>query len=312
MTTTAEEARTPEVITRALFIAPVLDLAGHDAVRARDDPPRARSRELHHSAYPQLLLGNAALGTVGELWMLALTVLTALNTFNGGFLVASRFIYAAAREGNLPRQFALLNLNAVPWLAVWHLAGASAVVAAVVFATGHWLLLVAVGAAIESAIYALASVCLLVLRRKETRERPFRLVAGRPLADLRGGAVQCAVPGHRVLGPPQRQPLLGRPDRDHPRTGRAVVVYVMVFVPRLRRRPRRGRPRGRRADPSAHPRPGPHRAPPTGPRRGPRPASRPPRPRLRPATPEQRPAAATPLSGGASQRWRSRSARRRR
>jgi len=30
--------------------------------------------------------------------MLALTVLTALNTFNGGFLVASRFIYAAARE----------------------------------------------------------------------------------------------------------------------------------------------------------------------------------------------------------------------
>ena len=127
-------------------------------------------------------MGKAALGTVGELWMLALTVLTALNTFNGGFLVASRFIYAAAREGTLPRQFAKLNLQAVPWLAVCTLAGVSAVVAAVVFATGQWLLLVAVGAAIESAIYAIASLCLLVLRRRETRERPFRLIAGRPLA----------------------------------------------------------------------------------------------------------------------------------
>ena len=39
-------------------------------------------------------------------------MLTALNTFNGGFLVASRFIYAAARENTLPRQFAKLNLNA--------------------------------------------------------------------------------------------------------------------------------------------------------------------------------------------------------
>ncbi|HEX7610164.1 MAG TPA: amino acid permease, partial [Solirubrobacteraceae bacterium] len=124
----------------------------------------------------------AALGTVGELWMLALTVLTALNTFNGGFLVASRFIYAAAREGNLPRQFAKLNLQAVPWLAVTTLAGVSAVVAAVVFATGQWLLLVAVGASIEAGIYALGSLSLLILRSRETRERPFRLIAGRPLA----------------------------------------------------------------------------------------------------------------------------------
>jgi len=82
------------------------------------------------------------MGTVGELWMLALTVLTALNTFNGGFLVASRFIYAAARENNLPRQFARLNVNAVPWLAVTTLTVVSGIVAAVVFATGQWLLLV--------------------------------------------------------------------------------------------------------------------------------------------------------------------------
>ncbi len=181
VTTTAEEARQPRVITRALFIAPfliwivaTLFVLGLSHLVAFP--------HLHGSAYPQLLLGHAALGTVGEMWMLALTVLTALNTFNGGFLVASRFIYAAARENTLPRAFAKLNLRAVPWVAVTSLAVVSAIVAAVVFATGQWLLLVAVGATIEAGIYAIGSLCLLILRRRETRERPFRLVAGRPLA----------------------------------------------------------------------------------------------------------------------------------
>jgi len=181
VTTTAEEAREPRVITRALFIAPFLIwiVATLFVVGLSHLVPFAH---LHGSAYPQLLLGRAALGTVGEIWMLALTVLTALNTFNGGFLVASRFIYAAARENTLPRAFAKLNLRAVPWVAVMSLAVLSAVVAGIVFATGQWLLLVAVGATIEAGIYALGSLCLLILRRRETRERPFTLVAGRPLA----------------------------------------------------------------------------------------------------------------------------------
>lgn len=181
VTTTAEEARTPPVITRALFIAPVLIwfVATLFSLALAHLVPFAR---LHGSAYPQLQLGRAALGTVGELWMLALTILTALNTFNGGFLVASRFIYAAARENNLPRPFARLNLNAVPWLAVTTLAAISAVVAALVFATGQWLLLVSVGAAIECAIYAIGSFCVLRLRARVERPRPFTLVAGRPLA----------------------------------------------------------------------------------------------------------------------------------
>jgi len=181
VTTTAEEARTPRVITRALFLAPlaIWIVATVFALSLAHLVPEPM---LHGSKFPQLLLGRAALGTLGELWMLALTVLTALNTFNGGFLVASRFIYAAAREGNLPRQFAYLNLRAVPWVAVCSLAVVSAVVAAVVFATGQWLVLVSVGAAIEAGVYALASLCVLVLRRRDLRPRPFRLVAATPLS----------------------------------------------------------------------------------------------------------------------------------
>jgi amino acid transporter len=252
VTTTAEEARTPPVITRALFIAPVLIwiVSSLFALSLAHLVPFAR---VHGSAYPQLLLGQAALGTVGELWMLALTVLTALNTFNGGFLVASRFIYAAAREGNLPRQFARLNLRAVPWLAVTSLAVASAVVAAIVFATGQWLLLVAVGATIEAGIYAIASLCLVVLRRRETRERPFRLVAGRPLAAF--GVVLFSVlfvatgfsdpknAHHFSVGPISVIVILGA----------LSTAYVLLVVPKLRAaaaaRAAAARPRRRPARP---------------------------------------------------------------
>lgn len=181
VTTTAEEARQPVVITRALFIAPLLigTTAIAFSLALQHLVPVAESRG---SAVPQLLLGAAALGTVGQLWMLAVTVLTAINTFNGGFLVASRFLYAAAREGSLPKAFARLNLRAVPWLSVVALAVVSGVLAALVFWTGQWLLLVAVGATLEAGVYAIASYCVLVLRRRETRERPFRLVAAAPLA----------------------------------------------------------------------------------------------------------------------------------
>jgi amino acid transporter len=235
VTTVAEEARRPAVITRALFISPVLVFVASSlfALALTHAVPFHR---FHGSAYPQLLLGQAALGTVGELWMLAATLLTAVNTFNGGFLVASRFIYAAAREGTLPRVFARLNLNAVPWLAVVGLSTASAVVAAVVFATHQWLLLVAVGATIEAGIYALASACVLRLRSRETRERPFRLVAAKPLAAF----------GVVVFGLLALVSAFSDPTNAHrlsllPAGLIAVIVsitagYVLLVLPRVRER----------------------------------------------------------------------------
>ena len=256
VTTTAEEARRPRVITRALFIAPVLIwfVATLFALALSHLVPYAA---LHASAYPQLLLGHAALGTVGEIWMLSLTVLTALNTFNGGFLVASRFIYAAARENNLPRQFAKLNVNAVPWFAVTTLTVVSAIVAAVVFATGQWLLLVSVGAAIECGIYAIAAICLLRLRTRVDRRRPFRLVAGRPMA-LFGAIVFSALfLATAFADPKDSRHFSVLPFGVIAMLGAASTVYVHVAVPRLQRqasaraavaRPRR---RPQRPDPDS-------------------------------------------------------------
>jgi len=248
VTTTAEEARTPRVITRALFIAPIL-IWGVCTLFALAMTHLTSFAAIHHSSYPQLLLGSAALGTLGEAWMLALTILTALNTFNGGFLVASRFIYAAAREGHLPRELASLNVNAVPWLAVASLAGVSALVAALVFATGEWLLLVSVGAAIEAAIYALGALSLLILRRRETRERPFRLIAGRPLAAL-GVVVFSAMFLATALSDPKH------PSRLSPLPLAIILTvtaasagYMTLFAPRLQAaaaaRARVGKPKRR-------------------------------------------------------------------
>ena len=232
VTTTAEEARTPRVITRALFIAPALiwGVATLFSFALAHLVPIGHS---HASAYPQLLLGTATLGTVGELWMFAVTLLTALNTFNGGFLVASRFIYATARDGSLPRPFARLNLQAVPWLAVVTLAGTSAVIAAIVFATHQWLLLVAVGATIEAAIYAVGSWCVLALRRKDLRERPFRLVAARPLATFGLVVFALLAVASGLSDPKDAHRLSVMPLAVIAAIGALSTGYVLLVMPRI-------------------------------------------------------------------------------
>ena len=234
VTTTAEEARRPQVITRALFIAPALIwfVSTLFALALAHLVPYGA---LHGSATPQLLLGTRALGTVGEMWMLALTVLTALNTFNGGFLVASRFMYAAARENNLPRPFAKLNNNAVPWVAVTSLTIISGIVAALVFATGQWLMLVSVGAAIECAIYAVGSFCVVRLRTRVTSERPFRMVFARPLASFGVVLFSALFLATAFADPKNSRHFSAVPFLVIAVLGVVSTLYVALVVPRLQR-----------------------------------------------------------------------------
>jgi len=174
VTTSAEEVRKPESINRGMLIS-IGILCVVCSVAAV-----AMSHTLTHheltSAYPQLYLGIAAIGHSGLWVMAAVTAVTALNTFNGGFITASRFIYGTAREGSLPRQLAHLNDRAVPWVPVVVLGIASAVVALIVAVTHAWQVLVAVGAALEAMIYGVAGFCVLRLRRRQPdTPRPFRL-----------------------------------------------------------------------------------------------------------------------------------------
>ncbi len=173
VTTSAEEVRRPESIGRGMLVAVGLLCIVCAAVTV------AMSHTLTHreltSAYPQLYLGVAAIGHAGLWVMAAVTAVTALNTFNGGFITASRFIYGTAREGSLPRQLAHLNDRAVPWMPVVILGVVSAAVALLVALTHAWQVLVAVGAALEGMIYGVAGFCALRLRRLQPEvPRPFR------------------------------------------------------------------------------------------------------------------------------------------
>jgi amino acid transporter len=174
VTTSAEEVRKPASINRGMLIAlAILCVVCAVATVAMS---HTLSRHELTSAYPQLYLGIAALGHSG-LWVMAgVTAVTALNTFNGGFITASRFIYGTAREGSLPRQLAQLNSRAVPWVPVVVLGVLSAVVALLVALTHAWQVLVAVGASLEGMIYAVAGFCAVRLRAREPDlPRPFRM-----------------------------------------------------------------------------------------------------------------------------------------
>jgi APA family basic amino acid/polyamine antiporter len=181
VTTNAEEVRHPRDIHRGMLIALAVLTVVCSLITV------AMSHVLDHrqlgSAYPQLALGRSAFGQ-GGLWLMAVvTAVTAVNTFNGGFITASRFIYATAREGSLPAALARLNDRAVPWVPVVGLGVVSLVVSLVVEATGSWEVLVAVGAALEGLIYAVAAFCVIRLRsRLPEQPRPFRLPAARLLA----------------------------------------------------------------------------------------------------------------------------------
>ena len=240
----------PPVITRALFIAPHA-LSVHAACSPWPGPPRA-VRPPPRQRLPAVAAGQGGTRNRGRTVDAGADV-TALNTFNGGFLVASRFIYAAAREGNLPRPFARLNLQAVPWLAVTSLALVSAAVAAVVFATGQWLLLVAVGT-IEAGIYAIGSLCVVVLRRRETRARPFRLIAGKPLAMFGIVLFSVLFVATGFSDPKNARHLSVAPISVIVVLASLSTAYVLVVVPRLRAPPP---PPGRRPLAPAAGRPGP-------------------------------------------------------
>ena len=134
VTTNAEEVRDPKHIHRAMLIAVGILFVVCATMTT------AMSHVLTHAQlgtpYPQLALGGRAFGTVGVWFMAAVTAVTALNTFNGGFITASRFVYATAREGSLPPILARLNDRAVPWVPVIGLGVVSFVVSVVVEVVG--------------------------------------------------------------------------------------------------------------------------------------------------------------------------------
>jgi amino acid transporter len=231
VTTNAEEVTEPSIIPRAMLVAIVV-LCVSQAVFAvamgltLDAGQRA-------TAYPQLLVAQEALGHAGMLVMLAVTALTAVNTFNGGFVTMSRFMYAVAREGKLPRSLTRLNDRAVPVVPVWILGISSLVVAGIVAVAGTWAMMVSVCAALEMMIYAAAAYVVWRLRATEPdTARPIRLRGRWPALGfavffgLLGLAASVTVGTETTVTPLVTLLVVFA----------AVTVYVFTYLPRLERR----------------------------------------------------------------------------
>lgn len=139
-------------------------------------PPKTLSSSL----IPQLLVGRAALGPVGFWWMLLVTVVTAGTTFNGSFVSASRLLYAMAREKTLPAWFGKLNNRFVPVNALWVLFSVSVVLAALVFLSRQYQVLIYAGSSLEALMYVVAAWAVLGLKRRmPDAPRTFRLPGGK-------------------------------------------------------------------------------------------------------------------------------------
>ena len=232
VTTNSEEVVKPKIITRAMFIA-IFVLAVSQSIFAV-----AMGLNLgvdgRASAYPQLLVAEQTMGNVGMLLMLAVTALTAVNTFNGGFVTLSRFMYAVAREGKLPRSLTTLNDRAVPVVPVILLGVSSLVLAVVVAITGAWTMIVSMCAALEMMIYATAAFVVFRLRKRQAEvDRPFKLLGGRPVAI----AIMILFGFLAVVS----STTVGKETSATPLITLAVIagivaLYVFLYVPRLEKR----------------------------------------------------------------------------
>lgn len=194
------------------------------------------------ASVPQMLMAEAALGAVGRWWMLFATLLTGVMTFNGGFATASRFLYAAAREGTLPQVFSKINRYIVPWVAVAALASVSAAIAVIIFLTAQFQVLILVGAALEAMIYMMAGLCVIQLRRhKPQAERSFKSPLGWTIPVLTVLIFALLFVGALL---PQPSQLPGMPSALVPIITPAIVggifilaaLYVLVYLPRLQAR----------------------------------------------------------------------------
>ena len=232
VTTNSEEVVKPKIIPRAMFIA-IFVLAVSQSIFAV-----AMGLNLgvdgRASAYPQLLVAEQTMGNVGMLLMLAVTALTAVNTFNGGFVTLSRFMYAVAREGKLPRSLTTLNDRAVPVVSVILLGVSSLVLAVVVAITGAWTMIVSMCAALEMMIYATAAFVVFRLRKRQAEvDRPFKLLGGRPVAI----AIMILFGFLAVVS----STTVGKETSATPLITLTVIagivaLYVFLYVPRLEKR----------------------------------------------------------------------------
>lgn len=166
VTPLAEEVTDSRLISRGMFLAVGLLSVVYSlfTVVAAASVPR---EELVSSPVPQLLFAKTVLGDAGVIWAVVISLAASVTTFNAGMISISRFFYATARENALPPVFSRISMRYLtPWVSILAVFAVGLTLSVIILFTGKYLVLVNMAAAAECAVYALAGVSVLVLRKK--------------------------------------------------------------------------------------------------------------------------------------------------
>ena len=135
---------------------------------------------LFNSPIPHLIFARTILGDSGVAIMVLITLAASITTFNAGLISISRFVYASARENVLPTMFSKISMRFfTPWVAILSIFVAGVIVSSIVLITKRYLTLVNIAAAMESIIYVLAGISVIILRKKlPDMKRPYLIPGG--------------------------------------------------------------------------------------------------------------------------------------
>jgi amino acid transporter len=141
------------------------------------------------TSIPHVLFYGHLFGTAGILVIALMSITASVTSFNAGTLTASRYMYALARDGSLPRVLSRISIRfATPYVALAVLCGISIVISATVFLLERsrpesYEFFIYMGGFVECMIYVVMAFSLLSLRwRQPQAERPVRLPGGPAVA----------------------------------------------------------------------------------------------------------------------------------
>jgi len=135
---------------------------------------------LQSSNIPHVLFAEHLFGTPGKYLMLVMSLVASLTTFNAGIMTASRFLYAMSRDHALPKFISALHEKYfTPYISIFILGGVALVLSTFVFITHQYLIFLYLSAAMESIIYIVIALSVIMLRIKlPAQERTFKIPGG--------------------------------------------------------------------------------------------------------------------------------------
>ena len=137
------------------------------------------------SVVPHVLFYKHLFGGAGIVLIISLSLMASVTSFNAGTITASRFMYALARDGSLPKIFSRISIRfATPYMAIIALSVMCMLVSIIVFVSAQYdpesyELFIFLGAFIECLIYAVMACAVISLRRRQpAHARPYRVPGG--------------------------------------------------------------------------------------------------------------------------------------